>query len=63
MIHIQQIAVLTDNYIYLIHETESGDTAVIDPAESQSVLAQLEHNNWALKFILTMQIMSVVIKP
>jgi len=52
MIQIQQIPVLQDNYIYLIHETESGETAVVDPAESESVLSQLEHNQWSLKFIL-----------
>jgi hydroxyacylglutathione hydrolase len=42
MIQIQQIPVLQDNYIYLIHEIESGETAVVDPALAEPVLAVLE---------------------
>jgi len=52
MIKIQQLAVLNDNYIYLIHDTESGDTAVVDPALADPVLSELKNNNWRLKYIL-----------
>lgn len=52
MIQIQQIPVLQDNYIYLIHEIESGETAVVDPALAKPVLAVLEKNNWQLTYIL-----------
>lgn len=52
MIQIQQIPVLQDNYIYLIHETESGETAVVDPTLAAPVLAALEKNNWQLSYIL-----------
>ena len=34
MLTIKQLLVLTDNYIYLIHDDVSGETAVIDPAEA-----------------------------
>ncbi|NOQ14972.1 MAG: hydroxyacylglutathione hydrolase [Methyloprofundus sp.] len=51
MLEIQQIAVLNDNYIYLIHDTESGDTAAVDPAVAEPVLTVLQHNNWQLKYI------------
>lgn len=51
MLNIQQIPVLNDNYIYLIHDTESGDTAAVDPAVAAPVLSALKQNNWQLKYI------------
>ncbi len=51
MLTIQQIPVLTDNYIYLIHDTESTETAVIDPAIAPPVLRQLQSNHWTLDYI------------
>lgn len=51
MLEIQQVPVLNDNYIYLIHDSESGDTAVIDPAVAEPILTTLKHNNWQLKYI------------
>lgn len=52
MIEIIQISVLTDNYIYLIHDPVSGETAVIDPAIPQPVLDVLTTKNWTLTYIL-----------
>ncbi|BCG62762.1 MAG: hydroxyacylglutathione hydrolase [Methyloprofundus sp.] len=52
MIKIQQIPVLTDNYIYLIHDTESMETTVVDPAVAEPVLACLNQNGWQLNTIL-----------
>ena len=52
MLEIIQIPVLNDNYIYLIHEPASGDTAAVDPALAQPVLATLEQRNWKLTHIL-----------
>lgn len=51
MLEIQQIPVLNDNYIYLIHDAESGDTAVVDPAVTEPVLNALKQNNWQLNTI------------
>lgn len=52
MLKIIQIPVLTDNYIYLLHDTTSGSTAVVDPALSQPVLDELKHQGWRLDWIL-----------
>ncbi|MBI1363225.1 MAG: hydroxyacylglutathione hydrolase [Proteobacteria bacterium] len=41
MLDIQQLPVLTDNYIYLLRCTETGTTAVVDPAQAQPVMAAL----------------------
>ncbi len=52
MLEIIQLPVLTDNYIYLFHDTESGCTAVVDPALSEPVLDELKRQNWQLNWIL-----------
>ena len=51
MLEIQQLPVLNDNYIYLIHDLVSGETAAVDPAVSEPVLAALKLNNWQLSYI------------
>jgi hydroxyacylglutathione hydrolase len=52
MLTIIQIPVLTDNYIYLIHDPVSEETAVIDPALAQPVLDVLGKKGWRLTCIL-----------
>ena len=52
MLDIQQIPVLNDNYIYLIHDPESQETAVVDPALAEPVLNVLKQKNWQLNYIL-----------
>jgi hydroxyacylglutathione hydrolase len=49
---IEQIPVLTDNYVYLAHDPESGDTAAIDPAVAPPVLERLDAKGWRLTHIL-----------
>ncbi len=51
MLEIIQIPVLNDNYIYLIHEPVSAETAVIDPAISEPVLDILKNKGWTLNYI------------
>jgi len=52
MLEIIQIPVLNDNYIYIIHDPVSTETAVIDPAVSQPVLDCLKTKGWSLTYIL-----------
>jgi len=52
MLEIQQIPVLNDNYIYLIHDSLSKETAVIDPAVASPVIEVLKENNWRLTYLL-----------
>lgn len=42
------IPCLSDNYVYLLHSPETGETAVIDAPESGPILAELEKRNWQL---------------
>ena len=52
MLDIIQIPVLNDNYIYMLHDSVSLETAVIDPALEQPVLDVLAEKAWQLSFIL-----------
>ncbi|WP_016953449.1 hydroxyacylglutathione hydrolase [Anabaena sp. PCC 7108] len=40
--HVISIAALTDNYIFLLHDSKQNIAAVVDPAEAEPVLQQLE---------------------
>lgn len=46
------IPCLSDNYAYLIHDAETGQTAVIDAPETGPILAALEAHQWRLTDIL-----------
>lgn len=52
MLDVIQIAVLSDNYIYLAHDAASGETAVIDPAVAAPVLAEAKARGWRITQIL-----------
>ncbi len=51
-LQIHQIPVLEDNYVYLLHEPESGATGVVDPAVAKPVLAEAERLGWRITHIL-----------
>ena len=46
------LPVLSDNYIYIIHEPNSKETAVVDPAIAQPVIDLLNGKGWNLNYIL-----------
>lgn len=39
---------LSDNYAFLLHDTESGETALIDVPEAAPILAELHKRGWSL---------------
>ncbi|MBC8268758.1 MAG: hydroxyacylglutathione hydrolase [Rhodospirillaceae bacterium] len=49
---IEQIPVLGDNFIYLVHDSESGETAAVDPAVAGPVFDTLAARGWTLSHIL-----------
>lgn len=51
MLEIIQLPALTDNYIYLLHDSVSGETAAVDPAVAEPVLDALRKNGWNLNYI------------
>jgi len=51
-IDIEQIPVLSDNYVYLVRDRATGKTAVVDPAVSEPVQQRLSALGWTLSHIL-----------
>jgi hydroxyacylglutathione hydrolase len=43
-----RIPVLSDNYVWLVHEAESGETMVVDPAVAEPVLAEAKARGWTI---------------
>lgn len=48
MLEIFSLPVLTDNYIHIIHDPVSSETAAVDPALAQPVLEFLDKKGWRL---------------
>jgi len=51
-LEIFQLAVLEDNYIYILHDKDTKKTAVVDPSVAEPVQQFLYKKNWNLSFIL-----------
>ena len=47
-LEIVRIPVLSDNYIWLAHEPESGETVVVDPAVAEPVLEEAGRRGWRI---------------
>ncbi len=52
-LEVEQIPVLSDNYVYLVHEPGTGVTGVVDPAVAGPVLERLADRGWTLDWILS----------
>ena len=52
MLEVVPIPVLTDNYVWLIHDSESGETAAVDPSVADPVLAAAAAKGWQLSQVL-----------
>lgn len=48
MLEIVRVPVLSDNYVWLVHEAQSGETLVVDPAVAAPVLAAAEARGWTI---------------
>ena len=48
MLDIVRIPALSDNYVWLVHEPESRETTVVDPAVADAVLAEAEARGWRI---------------
>jgi hydroxyacylglutathione hydrolase len=52
MLNLVTVPCLADNYAYLIHDPDTGQTAVIDVPEAGPILAALDAHQWRLTDIL-----------
>jgi hydroxyacylglutathione hydrolase len=42
------VPAFTDNYIWLVHDADSGETAVVDPGDAGPALAEAERRGWSI---------------
>jgi hydroxyacylglutathione hydrolase len=47
-VEVVRVAVLSDNYVWLVHEPVSGETVAVDPAVAEPVLAAAANRNWRI---------------
>ena len=52
MLEIVAVPAFADNYLWLIHDAASGDTAVVDPGDPTPVLAEADRRGWQITKIL-----------
>ena len=52
MLEVVPVPVLTDNYVWLVHDSESGETAAVDPSVADPVLAAAAAKGWQLSQVL-----------
>ena len=52
MIEVVAVPALRDNYVWLLHNSESGETAAIDPSVDQAVLDAAAARGWTIGQIL-----------
>lgn len=45
------VPAFTDNYLWLVHDEASGETAVVDPGDAAPVLAEAERRGWLISQI------------
>jgi hydroxyacylglutathione hydrolase len=51
MVEIVRIPVLSDNYVWLMHDAASGETVAVDPAVPEPVLAAADERGWTISQI------------
>lgn len=52
MLEVVAVPVLSDNYVWLVHDKESGQTAAVDPSVADPVLDAVEARGWRLSQVL-----------
>lgn len=48
MLDIVPVPAFSDNYLWLVHDSASGETAVVDPGDAAPVLTEAERRGWAI---------------
>ena len=46
MLEVVPVPAFSDNYLWLVHDSGSGETAVVDPGDAAPVLAEAERRGW-----------------
>ncbi|MFL6733787.1 MAG: hydroxyacylglutathione hydrolase [Sphingomicrobium sp.] len=48
MLEVVPVPAFTDNYIWLVHDAQSGETAVVDPGDAAPALHEAERRGWRI---------------
>lgn len=48
MLEIVAVPAFADNYMWLVHDSQSGETAVVDPGEAEPAIAEAERRGWRI---------------
>jgi hydroxyacylglutathione hydrolase len=48
VMNVVAVPAFSDNYIWLVHDQASGETAVVDPGDAGPVLAEAERRGWTI---------------
>ena len=48
MLQVVPVPAFSDNYLWLVHDDESGQTAVVDPGDAAPVLAEAGRRGWTI---------------
>lgn len=48
MLEIVAVSAFADNYLWLVHDLKSGETAVVDPGDAAPVLTESERRGWRI---------------
>ena len=48
MLQVVAVPAFTDNYIWLVHDEASGETAVVDPGDAAPALAEAQRRGWTV---------------
>jgi hydroxyacylglutathione hydrolase len=51
MLEIVAVPAFADNYLWLVHDDDSGETAVVDPGDAAPVLAEAKRLGWTISQI------------
>ncbi len=46
MLEVVPVPAFSDNYIWLVHDQASGETAVVDPGDAAPALAEVQRRGW-----------------
>lgn len=48
MLEVVAVPAFSDNYLWLVHDQDSGETAVVDPGDAAPVMAEAERRGWTI---------------
>jgi hydroxyacylglutathione hydrolase len=52
-LEVVRVDILSDNYVWLVHDSGSGETVAVDPGEAAPVLAAAKTRGWTIDHIWT----------